>query len=234
MRPYERHVKCVVCGTEAKFWSTATCSMYGPLRVSNYLDQTPINPSDLSLQYCETCGYCANDIEDDFFINIEIVKKIIKSEKYHKIFSESDFSDANYFICNYMIEKAHGNYEGALESILNAIGYFEYYKKFESDELKAKAEAKAKEYRKVAAEYLEIIREKGKIIRQWKVILVDLHRRMGDFKKAKKLVKQYIKRGASDRTMKIFEFELKKIIEEDARGFTINDVFKGKEGGLLI
>ena len=214
-------VKCIICQNESEISSLSSDSSFG----LPDLDLRPAKPARRALfahlQQCYKCGYVNTDISELVSPNS---KEIIKKESYK--LEKSKFARYSTTLVDM------GNFVEAADNFLKAawdtedsIGNGKLEKQAKDDLLET-----AKNYRKKALRlYLKDIEESAKSFEteaQLYMVLTDLARRAGDFKKALEFIKKGPKtKGGTGKLRKAFSFQRRLVKEEDMKCYSLNKVF---------
>ncbi|MBN2254321.1 MAG: hypothetical protein JW736_01295 [Deltaproteobacteria bacterium] len=202
----EETKKCAVCGNQSVHMEIISTKALG----ASDLDARPPEPERSSIRHwiqrCPVCGYCAPDIAR----GDKEMANIIQSADYRKQLKSSDYPElANSFLCWTLIQEEESQYKIAGWTAVKAA--------WACDD--AGAADAARECRRRAITLLEMARQKG----QWfadnagteEAVIVDLHRRSGQFEQAMKLCEERLAMQPDSFIVRIMNYQKQLIGKKD-------------------
>lgn len=217
-----REVKCALCRKANTVWELmSTNTMQEPdldMRPGEMMRST----MHMWVQRCPHCGYCAPEIEEDYYQ----ASTTAKAKSYKQQLANHEFSDlANSFLCSSLIQENGGDYAQAGRSALCAAWSCDDYGLLDqATECRYKAIelfVKAKDNKQGFAKDSDTE----------DLILVDLLRRIGSFKEALVICETTLNKGAARTVRGILNYQKSLMEKSDVNRHSLDDVvFEEVEG----
>ncbi len=218
---YQKSVTCAICNHSQIVKGIASTNSFG----SSDLDTRPPEMKRSTMftwvQVCPSCGYCADDLQNE---NLK-APAIIKKNKYKQQLNNPNYPDlANAFLCKALIESRCGDFAKATWSLLHAA--------WACDDREKKAQAV--QCRQDAVKMLLRAERKKQILMNHRqeetLLLIDLLRRSGQFTLTKQVIASRRQLLIDDPSLfPILKFQSQLIEKEDWACYTITDAFSERE-----
>ena len=203
--------ECAICGHEQNFTEVASTNRFGHMDLDTRPPEMYRSTLIYRIQFCEECAYSNGNISEPISgINTENVR----SKEYRVIADDAEINrHAKAFLLAGHLHAAAKQWSLAGTFRLNAAWVFDDLG--EGDNAK-RARVKAIEN---LTKYVE---ETADV--HFGAVIVDVHRRNGEFKEAKKIAEQLIDNGASDIIKEVLELQVKLCIDKDDRCHTVEEI----------
>ena len=203
--------KCAVCGHEQSFTEIMSTNRFGYMDLDTRPPEMERSTIRYAVQLCEECAYSSRDISK---MIDGITSEDVEAEDYRAIADDTKTDKlAKAFLLAGHLYAAAEHRRSAGISYLNAAWVFDDLK--EKDNAK---QARARAIENIAA-YTEGSEDIG-----LRTMLVDMHRRNGEFEEAERIARQLIAQGAEDLIAEVLELQIKLCAGKDDRCHTVEEV----------